>query len=303
MVDSILTVRYKRSPYDSNYVVRPEGKLTLKVRVNQTGNTFHMKGTVNNVHQEADFSTKHKTTLSVAANYRGLGLGIAINPAKWAGVYKDYELNLNVYSSRFSLDFSYQRAETLSGDVNGDRGPLRLEEGEAVLRMANLVATYTFNHRRFSYPAAFTQSYIQRRSAGSWLAAVSYQGGSITTTDSLTKRLPGSPSIRMYFGNFGIGGGYGYNWVLGKKWLIHLSVMPTFVVFNRNNLTVNGERQKARPVALNMIFNERVAIIHFISKRYFVGITGVMNNTLFNNDRVTINQNKWRARAFLGMRF
>ena len=302
-MDSVLAARYYKIPYDTNYVVRPQGRLTLKVRMNQTGNSIHAKGTVNGLYSKADLSTSHKTTFALAAIYRGIGVGFAVNPAKWKGIYKDYEFNLNYYSNRLSLDLSYQRSESLAGDIKGDRGEQHLLDEDLKMKVLNMVGYYAFNHRRFSFPAAFTQSYIQRRSAGSWLAAVSYQGGSITTTDSLTKRLPGSPSIRMYFGNFGIGGGYGYNWVLGKKWLIHLSVMPTFVVFNRNNLTVNGERQKARPVALNMIFNERVAIIHFISKRYFVGITGVMNNTLFNNDRVTINQNKWRARAFLGMRF
>ena len=29
-VDSVLTERYYHTPYDSDYVVRPEGKLTLK---------------------------------------------------------------------------------------------------------------------------------------------------------------------------------------------------------------------------------------------------------------------------------
>jgi hypothetical protein len=33
-LDSALSVRYYRTPYDTNYVVRPEGNLTLKVRLN-----------------------------------------------------------------------------------------------------------------------------------------------------------------------------------------------------------------------------------------------------------------------------
>ena len=45
-IDSALTARYYRTLYDTNYVVRPEGKVTLKVRLNQTGNDFHAKGTV-----------------------------------------------------------------------------------------------------------------------------------------------------------------------------------------------------------------------------------------------------------------
>ena len=48
-VDSVLAARYYRTPYDTNYVVRPEGKLTLKLRLNQTGNDFHAKGMVNDI--------------------------------------------------------------------------------------------------------------------------------------------------------------------------------------------------------------------------------------------------------------
>ena len=99
-IDSVLSRRYYQTSYDTNYVVRPEGRLTLKVRMNQTGNSFHAKGTVNDVYAKADLSTSHKTTFSLAAIYRGIGVGVAINPAKWGGAYKDYEFNLNYYSSR-----------------------------------------------------------------------------------------------------------------------------------------------------------------------------------------------------------
>jgi len=301
-MDSVLAARYYKTPYDSDFVVRPEGRLTLKVRMNQTGNDFHARGTVNGIYSKADLKTSHKTTFSIAGIYRGIGVGMAINPYKWSGAYKDYEFNLNYYSSRLSLDLSYQRSESLAGDIVGDRGDQRLEAGDVTLKVLNLAGYYTFNHRRFSYPAAFTQSYIQRRSAGSWLAGVSYQGGSIETTAALAARSASAPDTRIYIGHLGIGGGYGYNWVLGRKWLLHFSMLPTFVVYNRNNMTVNGERKKAQHMRFNMIFNERAAIVHNFSSRYFAGATLVMNNSVFDDDAVTVNQNKWRARAFVGMR-
>ena len=301
-MDSVLAARYYKTPYDSDFVVRPEGRLTLKVRMNQTGNDFYARGTVNGIYSKADLKTSHKTTFSIAGIYRGIGVGMAINPYKWSGAYKDYEFNLNYYSSRLSLDLSYQRSESLAGDIVGDRGDQRLEAGDVTLKVLNLAGYYTFNHRRFSYPAAFTQSYIQRRSAGSWLAGVSYQGGSIETTAALAARSASTPDTRIYIGHLGIGGGYGYNWVLGRKWLLHFSMLPTFVVYNRNNMTVNGERKKAQHMRFNMIFNERAAIVHNFSSRYFAGATLVMNNSVFDDDAVTVNQNKWRARAFVGMR-
>ena len=301
-MDSALAARYYKIPYDTNYVVRPQGRLTLKVRMNQTGNSIHAKGTVNGLYSKADLSTSHKTTFALAAIYRGIGVGFAVNPAKWKGIYKDYEFNLNYYSNRLSLDLSYQRSESLAGDIKGDRGEQHLLDEELKMKVLNMVGYYAFNHRRFSFPAAFTQSYIQRRSAGSWLAGISYQGGSIETTDKLKERNPNAPDVRIYLGHIGIGGGYGYNWVLGNKWLLHFSMLPTFVVFNRNNMTVNGVRKKAKHMRFNMIFNERVAVVRNLSPRYFIGATLVMNNSIFDDDVVVVNQNKWRARAFFGMR-
>ena len=301
-MDSVLAARYYKIPYDTNYVVRPQGRLTLKVRMNQTGNSIHAKGTVNGLYSKADLSTSHKTTFSLAAVYRGIGVGFAVNPAKWKGIYKDYEFNLNYYSNRLSLDLSYQRSESLAGDIKGDRGEQHLLDEDLKMKVLNMVGYYAFNHRRFSFPAAFTQSYIQRRSAGSWLVGISYQGGSIETTDKLKERNPNAPDVRIYLGHVGIGGGYGYNWVLGNKWLLHFSMLPTFVVFNRNNMTVNGVRKKAKHMRFNMIFNERVAVVRNLSPRYFIGATLVMNNSIFDDDVVVVNQNKWRARAFFGMR-
>ena len=302
-VDSVLSSRYYKTPYDTNYVVRPEGTVTLKLRLNQTGNDFHAKGTVNDIYSKADLSTSHKTTISIAASYRGLSAAVALNPAKMSGTYKDYEFNLNYYSSRISLDFSYQRSESLTGDVNReDRGEQPMESGDLTLKVVNFAGYYTFNHRHFSYPAAFNQSYIQRRSAGSWLAGISYQGGIIETRDELKARNPNAPTVSIDVGHVGIGGGYAYNWVLGQKWLIHFSLLPTFVVYNRNKMTVNGERKEAQHMRFNMIFNERAAIVYNFSPRYFAGATLVMNNSVFDDDVVVINQNKWRARAFIGLR-
>lgn len=300
-LDSVLTARYLRNNYDSTYVVRPEGKLTLKLRANQTGNTIHQRGTVNGVYTKADLHTSHKTTISIAASYLGISAGLSINPAKLGGFYKDYELNVSLITSRFSIDASYQRSNTLTGDIE-DNEVRSLEKGDATMKVLNMVGYYTFNHRRFSYAAAFNQSFIQRRSAGSWLLGFSYQGGSIKTTDALKEKNPEASDVRMYTGHFGIGGGYGYNLVVGKKWLFHISMLPTFVIYNRNNLTINGERKYADKIRFNMFFNERAAIVYNFSPRYFAGAILVMNNSVFDDNHVTVNQNKWLARAFFGLR-
>lgn len=79
-------------------------------------------------------------------------------------------------------------------------------------------------------------------------------------------------------------------------------MLPTVVVYNRNKFTVNDDLKKAKHMRFNMIFNERVAIVRNFSSRYFAGATLVMNNSIFDDNVVVVNQNKWRARAFFGLR-
>ena len=300
--DSILTKHYYHTPYDTNYVVRPEGRLTLKLRANLTGNGIRAKGTVRDKYFKSHLSTKHKATISIGAAYRGISAAYSINPAKLKGFYDDYELNINYYASRFCIDASYQRSSSLSGDMTvGDKN-LGMAEGEADMKVYNITGYYVFNHRRYCVSAAYNQSYIQRRSAGSWLAGLSYQGGSIETSDERKERYPDDHDVRIYVGHVGIGGGYGYNLVLGRKWLLNLTFLPTFVVYNRNKLTINDESQHAGRMKFNMLFNERVAVVYNFSSRYFVGLTGVATNSLFVDDAVTVHQSKWVAHAFVGVR-
>ena len=300
--DSILTDRYYHTSYDTNYVVRPEGKLTLKLKGNQTGNGIRAKGTVHDLHFKSHLSTSYKTTISIAGTYRGLSASYSINPAKLAGFYEDYELNVNYYASRFCIDASYQRSSSLSGNMTLGENSFRMESGEADMKVFNITGYYVFNHRRYSVSAAYNQSYIQRRSAGSWLAGLSYQGGSIKTSDERKEQKPDSPDVRIGVGHIGIGGGYGYNLVLGKKWLLNLTLLPTFVVYNRNKLTINDESRHAGRMKFNMLFNERAAVVYNFSSRYFVGLTAVANNSLFVDDAVKVHQNKWVAHAFVGVR-
>ena len=300
--DSILTDRYYKTSYDTNYVVRPEGKLTLKLRGNQTGNSLRAKGTVHDLYFKSHLSTSHKTTISIGAAYQGLSASYSINPAKLKGFYEDYELNFNYYASRFCIDASYQRSSSLSGDMTlGDEAP-RIESGDVNMKVFNITGYYVFNHRRYSVSAAYNQSYIQRRSAGSWLLGLSYQGGSIKTSDERKEQKPDSPDVRIGVGHIGIGGGYGYNLVLGRKWLLNLTLLPTFVFYNRNKLTINDESRHAGRMKFNMLFNERAAVVYNFSSRYFAGLTAVANNSLFVDDAVTVHQNKWVAHAFVGVR-
>ena len=299
-----LTKNYFKVKYDTNYVIRPKERWLMKLSGNQSGTTIHAKGTVKDVWSKYDLHTSRNTTVSLEVDFCDIALTLSLNPAKWSGSYKDYEFNFEYHGNRISFDLDYQRGTSLTGDINFGNID-RLNEDALDMKVFTLTAYYTFSHSRFSFPAAFYQNYMQKRSAGSWLAGMTFQSGSIRTTGELKERNPQAPDVHIRAAHLGIGGGYGYNFVFGKRsqWLFHLSALPTVVVYNHNELTVNGERQHAKRMRFNMIFNERAALVyHFKNPRYFAGTSFMMSNSVFDDKAVVINQNKWMVRAFVGMR-
>lgn len=302
-IDSLLTAKYYKVRYDTAYIIRPMGKITLKVRTNFSGSSFNTEGNIQHIPVTADLSTKTRVTFSIGASYRGLAASIAFNPFKLKGESKDYELNINFYNNRWGVDVSYQDTKTLSGTIlEGDRqntNTYHLLKDMVKMKIWHINAYYAFNHRHFSYPAAFTQSFIQRRSAGSWLAGLSYMGGSIKTTLNIPED---APQLREHVGYFSIGGGYAYNLVVAKHWLFHITALPTLVVGNYYNLRVNDERRDMKTKFPDFILIGRAAIVRNF-KKCFVGANLVVFHSIVDSENLDVNYWRWRARLVFGYRF
>ena len=298
-----LSDKYYKTKYDTNYVARPKEKWLFRLLGNQTGNYIHAKGTVKDVYSEYDLHTKTNNTLGLEVNYCDIAATLSVNPAKIGGDYNDYEFNFEYHGQQLSFDINYQRANSLAGDIKY-RDIDHLDKDGLRMNVVNVSAYYSFNHRRFSFPAALFQNYYQLRSAGSWLAGLSVQSGSIKTTDELKARSPQAPEVHLTFANIALGGGYGYNFVFGRhsQWLFHLSALPSAVLYKHNRLTVNGDEMKDHRLCFNMIFNERAALVYHFTPRYNAGASLIMSNSFYDNGDIKLNQNKYLARAFFGVR-
>ena len=231
-IDSILSARYQRANIDTNYIVRPQTKWTLSGRLNVSGAKITAKGDEEGRQFDSEMTADYKSTISVGVSYLGLSLNLSINPAKMFGKYRDYELGFRSYGKRFGFDLAYHDAHNFKGwqELDGVRQDFTTSEEMFHLRTLNVNGYYVFNHRRFSYPAAFSYSYIQRRSAGSFLLAASGQGQH--------GEVNGEIPIKFKMTNIGIGAGYGYNYVPARGWLLHLSALPTFIVYTNTSLSM-----------------------------------------------------------------
>lgn len=299
-IDSLLTKRYFNAKTDTLYVVRPKTKWTIKGRVNFSGQNMYLRGTSNGTEYEALLHTDFKTTLNVSAGYLGLSLGLSVNPASWAGKYHDYEFNLNSYSNRWGVDLVYHNQQSAGGwlKFKGDDASMDIEDGSLLSKTLNVNAYLVFNHRRFSFPAAFSQSYIQRRSAGSWLLGFSLMGQWVEP-----KAPMAMPANKYNSINIALGAGYGYNFALRRNWMLHISGIPTVAIWS-NTETWNGyEWRKATSHFPDIIVAGRAALVKNY-RQNFIGISLVANVSIIGEaSRLQTNTAKWRFRTFYGWRF
>lgn len=298
-VDSMLTIRYRKGDVDTAYITRPQTKWTFTARYNISGAQIESEGIENGRHFKSEMKADYKSTLSVGVSYLGFSLNASLNPAKMLGKYSDYELNFNSYGKRFGFDVIYQDAKNYTGWTETD-GMERVTLPADLLSMKtlNVNAFYVFNSRRFSYPAAFSQSYIQRRSAGSFLLAASGMGQRGTVNG---ERLD-MEETAFKMTNIGLGAGYGYNYVPGQGWLLHISALPTFIVYSNTSMTFGDTKVPLKYHFPEVIITGRGAAVYQWAGK-FLGLSMVFNFTnIGHEESLALHNIKWRIRTFFGLR-
>ena len=294
-VDSLLSRRYYKGGIDTAYITRPATKWTVTARMNMSGATIESGGTDNGQHFKSKMEANRKVTLSVGVSYLGLSLSVAINPAKLMGKYHDFELNFNSYGRRFGFDIIYQDAKNYTG-WHDHEGMERIELPDGLLsaKTLNLNAFYVFNSRRFSYPAAFSQSYIQQRSAGSFLLAASGMGQRAT--------IDWNQEMQLKMTNISLGAGYGYNYVPSQDWLLHISALPTFIVYSNTSMTFGDTRIPLHYHFPEVIITGRGAVVRHWGNK-FLSISMVFNFTnISHEETLAIHNIKWHIRTIFGLR-
>ena len=157
---------------------------------------------------------------------------------------KSTELSLSLYSSMLGADFVYirntgtfklQRVHGFDGIDHKEYKGTSFEGMQT--HTFSLNAYYVLNHKHFSYPAAYAQSTVQRKSCGSWILGFSFDKQKALFDYKL---LPqglisnnGVPVLsenmkvhKVEYSNFSISGGYAYNWVFARNFLFNISGTP-----------------------------------------------------------------------------
>ena len=148
------------------------------------------------------------------------------------------------------------------------------------------------------------------------MAGLSYHRGSVGITEDNKSKYEFSDSeekfldfydpydvekIKMSYASVGLG--YGYNFVPNRKWLFHISTLPSFVLWRENKIikTIGVEMMKSTFPEVTIV--ARGSIVHYF-KHFFMGLTMVYNYTSAGDyDFIRLAHNKWRTRLIIGKRF
>ena len=176
-------------------------------------------------------------------------------------------------------DFSYSTQSHYSiNNFNGTICDKDIEGAKSRRIYAN--GYFVFNNRKFSYPAALTQSYRQKRSCGSVIAGVSFFHNTLELNPEALSaategRIPATSIIqRSAYDCLNINCGYAYNWVPDSHWMLHGTALPALSFMNRLEYRQDGSTfYRKNEINIGGIVRFGTLWNH---KRYYEGFTALM---------------------------
>lgn len=196
-----------------------------------------------NEYSEWKLSFKPPVAASVGVwvGYRGTGISYSYSLAKNSG--RNFSISttgakygFNFRLRRFSMDdVDFTGADYINGKKEAEVSLHGQLDAPVWIRSVYANGYYVLNGRHYSQAAAYNQSVIQRRSAGSFLVGATWYQSSFDFSDKANKLFIffGNNVNRIKLHQANIGVGYGYNWVPFRGFVVNAMAMPTISVYNR----------------------------------------------------------------------
>lgn len=239
LIDSMAVANVDRS-----YIEQPRKPWAVEVRTSASQSRLDMEADWNLadireawIRSETD--NGFSTSMGAWVGYRGYGFGLSKeltggegSTLSFGAMGGSFGINLRINSYRSKKpDLRFYFEGVQDGEADMERANL---EDPIRVRSLFLDGYYLFNGKHFSYAAAYDQSLIQRRSAGSLMAGVMYYHSSVAYDDNsnwpLLLAMRGVGKLK--FSQASVGAGYAYNWVPARGWLVSAQVMPMVTFYN-----------------------------------------------------------------------
>ncbi len=303
--------------YDTDYIRPNYYNWTAMLQNTNFYQTYRMKGTTEDGHsQTLTMSPAPGFKVGPYFGWRWLFLGYTFDVDNPRKATKTTEFSLSLYSSMIGCDLVYVR-NTDDFTLRSAKGfPTKVEEavkGKKFSGMntytSRLNLYYVFNHRHFSYPAAYAQSTMQRRSCGSWLLGVNYSKQKMKFNyNELPGELLTTPIIdelkisQIDYQSLSVNGGYAYNWCFAPNWLLSASVTPSVGIKWTKGERISGEGIWDDVRNFNLDFISRAGLV-WNNSRFFAGASLVSHIFGYQKERYTMNNNILYFNVYVGLMF
>ena len=291
--------------YDSDYVVGTGKNWKLFLKSNNWVDSYigHPVKDVNQI-INSNLVSNIGITLSFMAVSVGYSLGVS-NLIHGDNVSNKVDFSFTC--ARFAADAYYwENKNDINATYrikNADNVRHKLRQSGVSRKAMGLTAYYFFNNKRYAQAAAYCFSKYQKRSAGSWLAGFSLQHYDVKIdveklSEDVRPFFPTQADVpRILYNDYCILFGYGYNWVLGRKWLLNLTVTP--YVGYRYNLLPDPD-VKASALSLNLRGKMAAVYNH---KQFFAGLQGYADHHGFQSNETRIVSSILNVTLLGGIRF
>lgn len=216
----------------------------------QNTNTYESYSIKSSSGQKFSFSPKPSVKIGPYIGWRWVFLGYTFDINHLESSNTKSEFDLSLYSSMLGIDLYYRKSgddyritSAHLGEGYGQDVLKRVPFGGLSVGIKGGDLYYIFNHKRFSYPAAFSQSTRQKKSCGSLLLGIGYTAHSLsldydalkTVVDDYVGKHPDENSKgvtlnedfnfkSVKYESYSASIGYAYNWVFLRNCLFSASL-------------------------------------------------------------------------------
>ena len=248
------------------------------------------------------------SNIGVSLSFMAVSLGYSISISNLIhGGKVSNKAEFSFTCARFTADAYYWENQNdinvIYTDKNVDDERHKFRQSGISRKAMGLTAYYFFNNRRYAQAAAYCFSKYQKRSAGSFLAGFSLQHYDVKVdaeklADEAQAYIPtGTEAPRILYNDYCVLVGYGYNWVLGKKWLLNITATP-YLGYRYNIFAKPGEGHGA----LSLNLRGRIGVV-YNHKNFFMGLQGYADHHRYKKNDSRLVNSMIQFSALAGIRF
>ena len=232
------------------------------------------------------------------------------------------EFDFSIYSSQIGIDLYYRRTGSdykirdvsLGTEIDATRVEGAAFDGISV-GITGVNIYYIFNHRKFSYPAAFSQSTCQKISCGSWICGIGYLSNSLDFDSDKFKQIISEKtnndvvpidsglmfnSVKYY--DINVSGGYAYNWVFAKRCLFCASAQLALSYKGARGVAGEKGDRNFNLDHFNLDGIGRFGIVYNNTK-WYVGASAIIHSYNYRKERFATNNIFGSLNIYAGFNF